>query len=114
MTASGLLLDLALLFLGMTGLIKGVCRLVPRTVLIGLQVTLGRYLLVAGIGLVDGFWGLSFFAYPAFLRAHLACSRDRHPGLGGFSKAATHATALRYAECPLGSAWDDAYVQRGR
>ena len=62
MMASGLLLGLALLFLGMTGLIERMHRLVPRTVLAGLQVALGLHLLAASIDLVNEAWGLTFFA----------------------------------------------------
>lgn len=49
--ASGLLLGLALLVLGATGLIDRLHRLVPRTVLFGIQLGLGLHLLMAGIAL---------------------------------------------------------------
>ena len=67
MMASGLLLGLALLFLGSTGLIERMHRLVPRTVLAGLQIALGLHLLSASIDLVNGFWGLGFSALAIFL-----------------------------------------------
>ncbi|MGI9499314.1 MAG: putative sulfate/molybdate transporter [Geminicoccaceae bacterium] len=54
MTASGILLGLALLFLGTSGLIGRMNRLVPHTVLIGIQLGLGLHLLLASIDLADG------------------------------------------------------------
>lgn len=67
MMASGLLLGLALLILGTTGLIERMHRLVPRTVLAGLQIALGLHLLATSIDLVNGFWGLGLLACVAFL-----------------------------------------------
>jgi len=65
MMASGLMLGVALLLLGRTGLIEHMHRLVPRTVLA--QIALGLHLVVASFHLVNGFWGLGFFACIAFL-----------------------------------------------
>lgn len=50
-TASGLLLGLSLLALGASGLIGKMNRLVPRTVLLGIQLGLGVHLMIASVGL---------------------------------------------------------------
>lgn len=54
MMASGLLLGLALLILGGSGLIAKMHRFVPQTVLVGLQIALGLHLLKASAELIEG------------------------------------------------------------
>lgn len=53
-TASGMLIAALLLFLGATGLVKTVARLVPRAVIRGVQMTTGVLLLTKGAHLVLG------------------------------------------------------------
>ena len=53
--ASGLLVGATLLALGISGLIGKLDRLVPRTVLFGLQLGLGLHLVIAGIGLTGAY-----------------------------------------------------------
>ncbi|MGI9493651.1 MAG: putative sulfate/molybdate transporter [Geminicoccaceae bacterium] len=57
LTASGILLGFTLLFLGISGLIEKLDRLVPRTVLFGLQLGLGVHLIIASVKLTgEGLW----------------------------------------------------------
>jgi len=65
--ASGLLLGLSLLLLGLSGLIERMHRLVPRTVLAGLQIALGLHLLIASFDLMSGSWGLWIVTATLFL-----------------------------------------------
>jgi SulP family sulfate permease len=67
MTASGLLLGVTLLVLGLTGLIGRLDRLVPRTVLFGIQLGLGLQLVLAAIGLAEGQLWLAALALLALL-----------------------------------------------
>ncbi|MEM7045545.1 MAG: molybdate transporter family protein [Pseudomonadota bacterium] len=67
MMASGLLLGLALLILGGTGLIDRMHRLIPRTVLAGLQLALGLHLLHASIGLAKEAPGIGLLAFGLLL-----------------------------------------------
>lgn len=53
-TASGMLLAAFLLFLGTTGLVKGVARVVPKSVVRGVQMSTGILLLSKGVTLVTG------------------------------------------------------------
>jgi hypothetical protein len=66
MMASGILLGLALLLLGGTGVIEKMHRLLPRTILAGLQIALGLHLLMACAQLIDGDPGLGLLALTAF------------------------------------------------
>jgi len=57
LTASGMLLGIALLILGFSGLIGKLDRIVPRTVLFGLQLGLGIHLVIVSAKLSgDAFW----------------------------------------------------------
>ncbi len=57
LTASGMLLGVVLLILGVSGLIEKLDRIVPRTVLFGLQLGLGIHLVMVSIGLCgDHVW----------------------------------------------------------
>ncbi len=71
MAAAGLMLGLALLILGASGLIDRMHRLVPRTVLIGIQLGLGLHLLIASAGLAGDAvaLGLAAFALLILLQA---------------------------------------------
>ncbi|MEZ5931308.1 MAG: putative sulfate/molybdate transporter [Alphaproteobacteria bacterium] len=62
MMASGILLGVALLILGVSGAIERMHRLIPRTVLAGLQIALGLHLLTASARLASAFWGLGMVA----------------------------------------------------
>ncbi|MEL6965532.1 MAG: putative sulfate/molybdate transporter, partial [Pseudomonadota bacterium] len=62
MMASGLLFGIALLILGGSGLIAKMHRLVPRTVLGGLQIALGAHLLMASAELANGDFSLGLMA----------------------------------------------------
>ncbi len=66
MMASGVLLGLALLILGGSGAIERMHRLVPRTVLSGLQIALGLHLLMASAQLIDGDLSLGLLAVLGF------------------------------------------------
>ncbi len=56
-TASGLIIGAVLLFLGAAGLINHLQRLVPRTILFGIQLGLGVSLILTSAGLAgDGLW----------------------------------------------------------
>ena len=65
--ASGMLLGLALLLLGGSGLIGRMRKLVPRTVLAGLQLALGLHLLVASVDLAQGALDQGLMALGLFL-----------------------------------------------
>ena len=57
LAASGLLLGMALIVLSLSGLIDKLDRIVPRTVLFGVQLGLGLHLVVAGMDLAgSSFW----------------------------------------------------------
>ena len=66
MMASGMLLGVALLLLGGSGLIDKMHRLVPRTVLSGLQIALGLHLLMASTALIGNDIGLGLLALGGF------------------------------------------------
>lgn len=67
MMASGMLLGLALVILGASGLIGRMRRLVPRTVLAGLQIALGLHLLITSVELIDGATGQALLALGLFV-----------------------------------------------
>jgi len=67
LAASGLLLGLALVILGWSGLIDKMHRLVPRTVLFGIQIGLGLHLLVASADLAAGEIALGLGAFALLL-----------------------------------------------
>lgn len=67
MMASGLLIGLALLILGCSGLIDKMRWLIPRTVLTGLQIALGLHLLATSAALIDDDVGLGLLALFGFL-----------------------------------------------
>ena len=71
MMASGILLGLALLLLGSSGAIEHMRRLVPRTVLLGIQLGLGLQLVAASADLTGEAFGFGLLAFSLLLLLHL-------------------------------------------